>query len=264
KKDRNKVEGVGVALGGVIHHQKGVVYWPQREDSSAIYIALPLKEYLEEKFHLPIILENDTNACAWAEYASNFSSQEHLLYFFSGIGSGLVLNGQLYRGRDGGAGELFLHPKKKMHSLLGDFSFLRQWSVDLGMVDRAKEGISLGRTTGLLKRVSSTGELKMRDIFAEAAGQDEFAREVLSEGAYCLGVKAAFMINLLNPETVVLGGGVEEAPEYFLHECVNTVKKFSFSESRKGVSIVYSDLGKRAASLGGALLFFKKKLYRDT
>jgi glucokinase len=177
---------------------------------------------------------------------------------FSGVGCGIVMDGVLYRGKDGGAGELFLNAKEIMSSSLGDFSFLRQWPADLGIVKRAKELISLGSDTSLIKRITSTGELYLREIFEEAKRKDKLAREVIKEAAFCLGAKIAFLVNLLNPEIVVIGGGLEEAGEFFLEECIDSIKTFAFNEMRRNLKVVFSKLGKEATSLGGGFLILKK------
>jgi len=256
KKHKTVVEGVGLALGGIVNSNKGIVYWPQPPDS---YVAIPLGDYLKKKFGLPVYIENDANASAWAEYQTNFSKYSNIIYMFSGVGCGIIVNGAIYRGRDGAAGELFLNPQKNMSSHLGDFSFLAHWPADLGMVKRAKQLVSLGKDTRLIKSISSSGELTLEAIFQEANKKDKVAREVVKEAAHALGAKSAFLINLLNPEALVIGGGLEAAGDFFLEECLNSVKKFSFSEMRKNCKIALSGLGSEATSLGAAMLVFKEK-----
>lgn len=253
---REEIKGVGLALGGIVNTKKGVVYWPQKQYSSYTYISIPLKDYLEKKFGFPVTIENDANSCVLAEHLINFSENKNIIYMFSGVGCGLIVDGQLYRGKDGGAGELFLNATKRMESELGNFSFFRQWPIDLGIVKKAKEIISLGKNTSLIKKITPTGELYLKDIFEEAKKKDKASREILKEAAFSLGVKISFLINLLNPEVIIIGGGLEEAGEFFIEECIDTVKMFSFSEMAKGSKIVFSQLGKTATSLGAALAVF--------
>ena len=174
---------------------------------------------------------------------------------FSGVGCGIIIDGKLHRGKNGVAGEVFLNADHKaMSSRLGEFSFLRQWPADLDMVKRAKELISLGRDTTLIKKITPTGGLLLNDILQEAVKKDKVAREVTKEGAFALGVKAAFLINLLDPEVVVIGGGLENAGESFLEDCITAIKSFSLSEARANCKIVLSPLSKKAASVGAAWL----------
>lgn len=255
---KEDIAGVGLALGGIVNTHKGIVYWPQKQYSSYTYISVPLKDYLEKKFGFPVNIENDANASVVAEHFFNFPKEKNIIYMFSGVGCGIIACGKLYRGKDGQAGELFLTAKERMNSQLGDFSFFKQWPADLGVVKRAKELISLGKDSSLIKKITPTGELHLNDIFDEANKKDKVAREVLKEAAFSLGVKMAFLINLLNPDAVIIGGGFENAGESFLEECIDAIKAFSFNETRKGCKIVLSELGKKATSLGAALTIFEK------
>lgn len=254
RKYKDSITAIGLAMGGIVDSKKGVVYWPQEQNSSYVYIALPLKDYLEKKFGLPVVVENDTNACVWAEHVINFPKYKNLIYMFSGVGCGIIIDGKLYRGKDGGAGELFLNPKGTMCSSLGEFSFLKQWPVDLGMTKRAKELISMGRKSSLIKKITSTGELSVTDIFKEAKKKDKVSKEVVEEASICLGAKIAFLVNLLNPEQIILGGGLEEEGDVLLEKCARIINGFSFSEMKRNLKVSLSGLGKEAASLGAAFL----------
>lgn len=257
KKYKDKISGVGLALGGIVNRKKGTVYWPQYEGTSYIYMSVPLRDYLENKFKLPVAIENDANACVLAEHEVNFPKCKNLIYMFSGVGCGIMTGGQLYRGKNGGAGELFLYPQESMSTQLGNFSFLGQWPADLGMVRKAKEYISKGIETALLKKVTSTGKLSLASIFQCANAKDTVANEIIKGAAFSLGIKISFLVNLLNPEVIIIGGGLEEAPDIFLDECIAAIKKFSFSEDIKGLNVIFSQLGKKATALGAALNFSK-------
>lgn len=255
KKYKSSIEGVGLALGGIVNSRKGIVYWPQPPDS---YVALPLGDYLKKKFGISVSIENDANACAWAEYQVNFSKYKNLIYLFSGVGCGIVANGQIYKGRDGAAGELFINSRKNMSSYLGDFSFLSPWPADLDMIKRAKSSIALGQRSRLIKKVSSSGELLLEAIFQEAKNNDKVAYGTVKGAAKSLGAKAAFLINLLNPEVLVIGGGLENGGQFFLEESLNYIKRFAFNEMRRNCKVVLSGLGNDATSLGAAMLVFKE------
>ena len=255
KKFRDNISGVGLALGGIVERKKGTVYWPQKVGSSYVYISVPLKKYLEQRFKLPVFIENDANACVWAEYVKNFSKYNNIIYMFSGVGSGLLINGSIYRGRDGAAGELFVNSHNVMESAFGDFRFLSQWPADLGVIKRAKELISIGKSTSLIRKVTPTGGISIEDIFKEAKNKDRISKDILCEAAFSLGIKISFLINLINPEAVIIGGGFEEAGEFFLEEVQRVIKEFSFNENRNNLKISSSKLGREATSLGAALLF---------
>jgi len=251
---RKEIKKAGIALGGIVSHKKEVVFWPQGQGAYA-HVTFPLKEHLEKTFNISVTLENDANACVWAEHIINFSKNKNIVYMFSGVGAGLIIDGRLYRGKNGTAGELFLNADNKaMSTRLGEFSFLRQWPAGLEMTKRAKELMSLGKESALLKKISPTGKLNLKDILHEAVKKDKLAREVVREGAFALGVKAAFLINLLDPEVMIIGGGMEEGGDVFLEDCLAAIKTFSLSETRANCKVVMSPLGKKAASVGAAWL----------
>jgi glucokinase len=255
KKYSDHIEGVGLALGGIVNSKKGIVFWPQGNGS---YISIPLREHLEKKSGFSVTIANDASACAWAEHTLNYSKCNNLVYMFSGVGCGIIADGKLYSGKDGGAGELFLNPQLTMNSTLGDFSIFKPWPLDLNMVKRAKELISLGKNTSLVKKISSTGELQLKSIF-DAVKKDSVARSIIKEAAFSLGVKISILINLLNPEIVIIGGGLEDAGNVFLEDCLTCVKKFSFNEMRKSCRLSISQLGTDATSLGAAMMVFKDR-----
>ncbi|OQX88460.1 MAG: hypothetical protein B6D55_00020 [Candidatus Omnitrophica bacterium 4484_70.2] len=258
KKYRDSILGAGLALGGIVNRKKGEVYWPQRQDNGYIYISVPLKKYLEEKFSLPTYIENDANACAWAEYRKNYNGYKNIIYMFSGVGCGIILGGDLYIGGEGGAGELFINPQPVMSSYLGNFRFLTQWPHDLGVIKRAKELISLGRETRLVKRIDSAGNLSLEDVFLEAKNKDKVACEVLEEAAFSLGIKISFLVNFINPQIIIIGGGFEEAGDFFLKKVIQTIKKYAFSFLQKNLKVEFSSLGRKATSLGVAQLIIDK------
>ncbi|MFA7676932.1 MAG: ROK family protein [Candidatus Omnitrophota bacterium] len=255
KKHKNEIKGIGLALGGIVSRSKGVVHWPDRNGA---YVSVPLGDYLRKRFKLPVVIVNDANACAWAEYFAHNKKYNNMIYMFSGVGCGIVTAGRLYEGKDASAGELFLNSHSEMSSHFGDFSFLRQWPADLDITKKAKELISLGKETSLLKRISSSGELPLDSIFSEVQKKDKVACAVIKEAALSLGIKAAFLINLLNPDALIIGGGFEKAGDVFLDECTRVIKSFSFNEIRKGCKVLFSLLKEDASSQGAARLVFEE------
>jgi glucokinase len=261
KKGKKNIEQVSLAIGGVLDRSKSIVYWPVVEESACSYIGIPFKKHLEKKFSLPVSVENDANACVWAEHCKNFPKAKNVLYLFSGVGCGMIINGELYRGSTGGAGELFISGfNRHKTSFLGEFSFLKQWPLDLGISQMAKEKISRGyKKTKLLSKLSSVGKLSVQDIFSAAAeGNDALAKEVIKEAAFALGLKASFLINLLNPELLIIGGGLEKGGKLFLDEFNKVMRESAFNEMSENLEVKFSQLGILAAPLGAALLGSRK------
>lgn len=245
---RNKAKGLGVGIGGIVDRKTGVIRWPQREGHQLFYsyISVPLKRYLEEKFKLPVFIDNDANLACFAEYWLRLEPQvKNLLYMFSGVGLGIMINGELYTGSDGCAGELFINLNSpKEGSYLGDYSFFKQWRADLELIERTRT--ILGQ--GLKYSVNN-----LEDVFSWARKNIE-VRSLTEEAAKALGIKIALLVNILNPQVVILGGGLEKGGFDFIETIYRYVKKYAFEEMTKNLKIVPSSLGDEAVSLGAANL----------
>jgi glucokinase len=107
-----------------------------------------------------------------------------------------------------------------------------------------------------------TDNIGLKNIFAAARAGDRSARKALDFAAVKLGIKIAFLVNLLNPQVVVIGGGMEEAGEDFLNEVIQTVKQWAFRQVTENLKIVYSQLRENAVASGAASLVMQKVFAR--
>lgn len=255
---KDDILGVGFAVGGIVDYHKGIVYWPQQQDSTYVYVAVHLDKYFKSEIKYPIVIENDANAAAWAEYKTNYSSYNNIIYMLSGVGCGLILDKKLYRGRDGSAGELFIVPHKMKSTYFGDFSFLYQWPIDLGLTKRIKEGLSTSRLSSLVKKRHYYSSREVKDIFKEIK-KDHYIGEIIKEAGFTLGIKISFLVNLFNPEVVIIGGGLEKWGERLLEGVKSGIKKFTLYENKKKLIVEFSSLQEKSSALGVAHLIFENK-----
>jgi len=243
-----KLKGIGVGIGGIVDRKSGVIRWPQRQNHELFYsyISVPLKKYLEERFNLPVFIDNDANLACFAEYWLSLEPQvKNLLYMFSGVGVGLMINGELYTGQDGCAGELFINLNSfEESSYLGDYSFFRQWKADLELIERTK---------ALLGEEFKFTINNLEDVFSWARKNFQI-RNLIEEAAKALGVKIAFLVNILNPQIVIIGGGLEKGGFDFIESIYRYVKRYAFDEMTKNLRVIPSSLGDEAVSLGAANL----------
>ena len=159
-----------------------------------------------------------------------------------------MINGQVYTGTAGYAGELSIHSYKDENSFncsFGNTCFLKRWEIDLGIRDDFKK-----RQRGK--------DATLKEIFDFARNNDPVAQEVLDIAAARLGVKIASLVNLLNPEVVVIGGGMEEAGDEFLNKVKDTVLDWSFREVTQDLNIVYSKLRENSVACGAASLVVRR------
>jgi glucokinase len=156
-----------------------------------------------------------------------------------------MLDGELYTGSDGCAGELFINcPNKQETSYLGDYSFFKPWPYDLGLIGRTKRAVSKEDA----RKVES-----LEDVFAFSKKEATVA-ELVQEAAQALGLKIALLTNLFNPQVVIIGGGLEKGGFDFIERVSQSVRSHAFDEMTKNLKVIASALGDEATALGAANL----------
>jgi N-acetylglucosamine repressor len=242
-----RVRGIGIGIGGVVDARREKVRWPERVGSGYHYadVTVPLKDILEREFRYPVMIENDaTLACFGEQWLALESDVCNLIYMFSGAGCGFMFNNEIYYGATGCAGEVSIHSDRKEAPY-----FLERWEADLG--------IRLDYLKRLRWKKGSAGpdpKITLKDIFESARRGESPANDVVREAGKRLGMRAAYLINLLNPDMVIIGGGIEEAGLVLIEEVKAAVGEWCFEETANAVKIVPSRLGEDAVALGAASL----------
>jgi N-acetylglucosamine repressor len=261
------IRGIGIGLAGLVNKKDGSIHWPQKvgEDYTYASVDVPLLELLEKEFSLPVLTENDATSACFGEYWLNLKGKyKNVIYMFSGVGCGIVINGEIYNGTEGYAGEVSVYNYKEdglFNCALGRDCFLKRWEMDLGIVEEMKTVLAKERDLAekFFQLTSSTiNNVDLKSVFTANRNGDPLARSVLENAAKKLGIKIAFLVNLLNPEVVVLGGGLEEAGEEFLNKVNLTVREWAFRETTRDLRMVYSDLRENAVAIGAASLVTQK------
>jgi len=109
KEYTNDIKGIGVGIAGLVNKTTGSIHWPQKMDHYYTYasVDLPLGELIEREFNLPILIENDATSACFGEYWLNLNREyRNVIYMFSGVGCGIMINGEIYNGSTGYAGEV--------------------------------------------------------------------------------------------------------------------------------------------------------------
>lgn len=256
KKYTAHIKGIGVGIAGLINKENGSIHWPQKTDHYYTYasVDLPLRDLIEKEFSLPVLIENDATAACFGERWLDLDRElKNVIYMFSGVGCGIIIDGKIYTGAHGYAGEVAIdnyQERDLFNCKLGNGCFLKRWEADLGIVEEFKS--ELGKNKPALDSVD------LKSILNAARDGDKLAGKVLSLAAKRLGIKIAYLVNLLNPEVVVIGGGLEEAGEEFLSKVSATVRDWAFREATDGLKITYSRLRENAVALGAASLLTQK------
>jgi predicted NBD/HSP70 family sugar kinase len=261
------IKGIGVGIAGLVNKKDGSIHWPQKMDHYYTYasVDLQLRELIEKEFNLPALIENDATAACFGEHWLDLErSLKNALYMFSGVGCGIMINGEIYTGTNGYAGEVSIYNFKEQDLFNcepGNPCFLKRWEIDLGIVEDVKAMLVKDREEAMkFLKLTSSGldSLDLKSVFIASRAKDPIASAALEMAAKRLGIKIAYLVNLFNPQVVIIGGGLEEAGEEFLNKVKVTVKDWAFREVTEDLKIVYSQLRENAVALGAASLVIEK------
>jgi glucokinase len=175
-----------------------------------------------------------------------------------------MVNGEIYTGSHGYAGEVAIYKYKEeevFNCKAARGCFLKRNEIDLGIVEEVKEILSKDKeeAKSFFKLTSSSMDnLDLKSVFIASRTKNNIATTALNSAAKRLGIKIAYLVNLLNPQVVVIGGGLEEAGDDFLNKVNQTVRDWAFRETTDDLKIVYSQLRENAVSLGAASLVIEK------
>jgi predicted NBD/HSP70 family sugar kinase len=250
--DRSSIKGIGIGIPGIVDRKGGTIRWPQQMGS--IYIST-LKNMLEQKFGIPVFIENDATVAAFGEREFELESDvKNLIFMYSGVGCGIVINGQIYRGSTGCAGELGLPnlTPEEQEKWRG----LARWQADLGLAEMAQNELKKGEKTSKILELAGNDVSKIDSkIVIEAAREgDELAVSLVKKAGEELGVRIAYLVQVFNPEVVVIGGGIEKAGSVLLDEIKRVVREKTFEELGHQVRIVPTQLGEDSVAMGAISL----------
>lgn len=250
------IEGIGFGLPGQVDFKSGIV---RLITNIPGWVEIPLAKMIEDEFHIPTRIDNDVRCAALGEL--NFGAGkgcENLICITvgTGIGSGLIINGKLVRGASNAAGEIG-HIKLQMHDGpicgCGDTGCLEAFASGPSIVAMAEEYILGGKSTKY--REMANGGAITPFIVAEAAkAGDPVARRIFTRMGEYIGIGMASVVNLLNPERIIVGGGVADAGDILLTPLKETIKKRAMKIAGETVEVVPAQLGNTAGVIGASLL----------
>jgi len=256
KTDKNSIEGIGFGFPGQIDYKNGIV---KNAPNIPGWVEVPIAEAMEKEFGIPTRVDNDVRCAALGEL--NFGAGkgcENLICITvgTGIGSGLVINGKLVRGASNAAGELG-HIKLNMAGGplcgCGDFGCLEAYASGPSIVAMAEEYIKGGKSTKF-RELAEGGEITPYIVSQAAAQGDGVARRIFTIMGEHIGVGLASVVNLLNPEKIIIGGGVADAGEVLFNPIRETIAKRAMPIQASAVEIVPAGLGNSAGVIGASLL----------
>ena len=252
-----QVRAIGIGAPGAIDPESGeVIFAPNLQWKDA-----PLKKVLEKKLEVPVFVENDCNACTLGVQEVELKGRpKNLIGLFlgTGVGGGIILQGNLYRGFNGTAGEIG-------HMVLqvggpkcgcGNNGCFEALASRTALFRELQQRVKAGEKTILNELLGpDLSDLKSGDLRKAIRKGDKLVERVVESAAEYTGVAVANLINIFNPDTIVLGGGVIDALEdEMMSIIVETALDYAMPGTTNGIEIMASKLGDNAGITGGAVL----------
>lgn len=257
-----RILGCGINLTGRINQHTGHSY------SFYHFKEEPLAEVIEQEIEIPTYLENDSRSMAFGEFYSGELSSERNVLFVNldyGIGLGIVVDGKIYYGRSGFSGEFGHIPlfDNEIICHCGKKGCLETEASGWALIRKFKERLEKGSSSSAVKKNLSASEITLEDIITAAKNEDTLCIELLSKIGEQLGKGLAVLINVFNPELIILGGTLSETGDYIRLPARSVLNKFSLSLVNNDTSLRISRLGERAGVIG-ACLIARSKVINNT
>ncbi len=254
------IAGIGIGAAGACESSTGVVTCSPNLPG---WHNIPLRDIIQREFNLPTFLENDATVAALGEqYFGGGVGIANLIYVSvgTGIGGGIIIAGELYRGASGSAGEIG-------HMTI-DINGPRCNCGNIGCWETLASGTALAReavkrieasvpTTILNFAAGSPKKVSAQSVFLAAQEGDRLAKELISQTGYYLGVGLVNLVNIFNPQLILLGGGLSRMGQLLLEPATKVVREHAHELPARAVRIELSPLGNDSTALGAVALVLK-------
>lgn len=250
---KNKILNIAINISGRVNTNSGHSY------SYFYFDEKPLTEIFKERFNIHVSIDNDSRAMTYGEYMSGgVNGKKNMLFVNAtwGLGIGIIIDRKLYYGKSGFSGEFGHYPafdndvlchcgKKGCLETETSGSYIHRVFI---------EKLKQGSTSILTKKYKKNEEITLKDIVQSALKDDMLAIELIEEVGSTLGKAIAGLINIFNPELVVIGGILSEAGDYLLLPLISSVKKYSLNLVSNDTDIRFSKLGNKGGVIGACML----------
>ncbi|EHQ30441.1 ROK family protein [Mucilaginibacter paludis DSM 18603] len=245
---QTKVLGAGISMPGFVNTEKGINY-------SYLQSADPLVELLEKGLSMPVFIDNDSTTIALAEQKFGIAAAKKNVMVINlgwGIGLGMILNGSIFRGDNGLAGEFSHIPLFKNGKLCtcGKHGCLETEASLIAVTAKAKKGVEEGQVSSL----SSYDAIDADAIINEAVKGDVFSVKLISEAAYLVGQGLSILIHLMNPAAIILSGKGSTVGRLWLAPIQQAINEHCIPRLTEHTEFLISDLNARAQLIGSAAL----------
>ena len=257
--DRTKVLAYGFNLSGRVNNETGF--------SLSYFISehRPISLVFKEELGTCVFVENDSRAMTYGEYICGIADEEKNMLFLNvtwGLGMGMIIDGKLSYGKSGFSGEIGHFPMLDNEKICqcGKIGCLETGASGSAAHRLVMEKLAEGRASILSDTLKKNGCITLDDIILALNEEDVLAIEVIEEIGRTLGRAIAGLINLFNPELVVIGGKVSAAKDYLMLPLKSAVQKHSLNMINRDTTIKFSKLGKKCGPIGACMLSRSKML----
>jgi glucokinase len=255
--------GIGIAAAGILDTRKGIV---TTSPNLPGWHNVQLRDVIAARSGLATYLINDASAAALGEHRFGAGRGfDNLLYLTvsTGIGGGIIINGELYSGADGCAGELghMTIEADGPQCHCGNFGCLEAMASGWAIAKEAVTRINQGEKSSIIELVDSRLEnITAETVAAAARGGDRLACDIVAKAANYLGIGLANMVNIFNPELIVIGGGLSKMGNMLLNPAQRVIKERAFRLPAQTVRIVRARLGSNAGIIGAAAYVYDHRV----
>jgi glucokinase len=246
-----QVAGIGAGIAGFMDIPEGFI----KLSPNLGWRNVPVKKILEEKLEKTVRIDNDANVAALGEAWSGAGTGIPNIVCYTlgtGVGGGIIINGKIYQGFKGMAGELghitVVPDLEAVRCGCGMKGCLETVSSATGIIRMGKEAVERGERTSL----ALVGQLTAKDICDAAKSGDEVSLRIVNRAALYLGKSMAAVSVILNPQRFIIGGGVSKAGEFLFEKIRKYYNEFTQETAKEGVDIVPASLGNDAGVVGAA------------
>ena len=250
------IEGIGFGFPGQVDYKSGIV---RLAPNIPGWVEVPIAKMIEDEFHIPTRVDNDVRCAALGElkYGAGKGCENLIcITVGTGIGSGLIVNGKLVRGASNAAGEIG-HIKLQIHDGpicgCGDTGCMEAFASGPAIVAMAEE-YTLGGKSTKYREMANGGDITPFIVAEAAKAGDPVAKRIFARIGEYIGIGMASVVNLLNPEKIIIGGGVADAGDILLEPLKETLKKRAMKIAGETVEVVPAQLGNTAGVIGASLL----------
>ncbi len=256
---QKEVAGIGIGIPGAVDSARGTV---PRSPNLQGWAGFPLRRYLAKYFKMPVAMTNDANAAVMGEKIFGAGRRaKHLIYMTvsTGVGGGLVVNGCLVEGANfvgGEVGHMVIQAGGNLCNC-GQRGCLEAHASGTAISRFVENEIRRGKGTRLVARLGKKRNIEARAIGDAARAGEPLALEAWRQSGFYLGVGIGSLLNILNPELVILGGGVfKSAPAIHWQSMLKSVRQHAWPDAVRAVKLVRTTLGDDVGNLGALALVF--------